>query len=163
MDPTRGDAARYIISNTRGVRFDMHKGPFTYGDDLIVSTFDDAMLYIADVPCKKASTPLDRLNKAGTSQKRNLGFTRTERDICVDPIIPLFSDVVARDGGEGHGHGPPISRRQVVDLVPGYTTKNGFGSDGDDTAHSTIPVYDSPAFYQPRYCRDGCCGLYRRG
>ena len=150
VDPTRGNASRYIISNTGGIRFDIYKGPFTYDDNFIVSPFKDAMLYIADVSCEKASTLLDGLNKAGASQKRNLGAMRMERDICVDPIISLSSDLEPRDGGagHGHGHGPAVSMRQVADLVPGYTTTDDFGSDGDDTPHSTIPAYTTPDYYQ---------------
>lgn len=30
----------------------------------------------------------------------------------------------------------------------GYTTTDAFGADGDDTAHSAIPSYDYPHFFQ---------------
>lgn len=45
-----------------------------------------------------------------------------------------------------------LSRREVQDpvgmLTPGYTTKDDFGTDGDDTQHSTIPHYEPPAYVQ---------------
>lgn len=147
VDPARSEAARYIISNSGSIRFDVHKGPFTYDDSLIVSPFQNAMFYIADVPCEQASSLLERLNEAGASQKRNFGAMRVQPDVCADPLIGFSSD---GHGGEDHGHvhGPAISRRQVIDLVPGYTTTNDFGSDGDDTTHSAIPEYEPPAFYQ---------------
>ncbi|KAI1336196.1 Metallo-dependent phosphatase-like protein [Xylariaceae sp. FL0016] len=146
VNTSRNDTARYIISNTGGIRFDMYKGPFTYDDSFIVSPFEDAFLYVADVPYALASTVLDALNAAGASQKRDLGFMPLERDICVDPYVEPLS-MTKRD--HDHIHEPVgITRRQVVDLVPGYTTTDDFGTDGDDTAHSTIPYYDIPDFFQ---------------
>ncbi|KAK7965095.1 hypothetical protein PG988_010099 [Apiospora saccharicola] len=149
VNETRKDIPRYLISNTGGIRFDMHKGPFTYDDFFIVSPFRDALLYIPEVPCSKASTLLDKLNKAGASQKRNIGSMRVERDICVDPIVaPLMS---RDDDSSSHDHDHAfgaVTRRQVVDLVPGYTTSDDFGTDGDDTMHSRIPNYRIPDYFQ---------------
>ncbi|KAK8026861.1 hypothetical protein PG991_003917 [Apiospora marii] len=150
VNETRKDIPRYVISNTGGIRFDMHKGPFTYDDFFIVSPFRDALLYVPEVHCSKAATLLDKLNKAGASQKRNIGSMRVERDICVDPIVaPLMS----RDEDESSSHERAfgaVTRRQVVDLVPGYTTSDDFGTDGDDTAHSRIPSYSIPDYFQGR-------------
>ncbi|CAJ2508062.1 Uu.00g092480.m01.CDS01 [Anthostomella pinea] len=148
VNTTRQDIARYVISNTGGVRFDMYKGPFTYDDSFIVSPFEDAFLYIPEVPYALASTLLDALNKAGASQKRDLGFMPVERDICVDPFVEPLSEI-KRELDHGHSHEPlGISRHQVVDLVPGYTTTDDFETDGDDTAHSAIPYYSIPDFFQ---------------
>lgn len=143
VNESRQDIPRYIIANTGSVRFDMYKGPFTYDDTFIVSPFLDVFLYIPEVPYDLASKLLDLLNNAGASQKRNIGTIPVERDICVDPLPTRFG--VKR--GEHHG-APKITRRQVVDLVPGYTTKDDFGTDGDDTAHSAIPYYEIPDFFQ---------------
>ena len=38
-------------------------------------------------------------------------------------------------------------RRQAVITTPGYTTKDDFGSDGDDTVHSAIPSYKYPNYF----------------
>ncbi|KAF2970400.1 hypothetical protein GQX73_g3246 [Xylaria multiplex] len=142
----RNDTARYIISNTGGIRFDMYKGPFTYDDSFIVSPFVDAFLYIKDVPYAQASALLGALNNAGASGKRSLGYMPVERDICVDPLVEPLSEI-KRDG-ELWSSLRGVTRRQVVDLVPGYTTKDDWGTDGDDTAHSEIPYYDIPDFFQ---------------
>ncbi|KAI1377477.1 Metallo-dependent phosphatase-like protein [Hypoxylon crocopeplum] len=144
VNDSRRDIPRYIIANTGSVRFDMYKGPFTYDDQFIVSPFRDSFLYIPEVPYSLANDVLRLLNNAGASQKRNIGVMPVERDICVDPPITHFS--LARR--EGHRGPPVITRRQVVDLVPGYTTKDDFGTDGDDTTHSAIPYYDIPDFFQ---------------
>ncbi|KAI1165268.1 Metallo-dependent phosphatase-like protein [Nemania serpens] len=142
----RKTVARYIISNTGGIRFDMYKGPFTYDDSFIVSPFRDVFLYIPNVPYAKASTLLNSLNNAGASGKRSLGYMPVERDICTDPLVEPLSEVKRDEALSNSLRG--VSRRQVVDLVPGYTTKDDWGTDGDDTAHSTIPYYDIPDFFQ---------------
>ncbi len=142
----RKDTARYIISNTGGIRFDLYKGPFTYDDSFIVSPFLDAFLYIKDVPYPQASKLLGALNHAGASQKRSLASMPVERDICVDPFVEPHSQIKRDDELRSSVRG--ITRRQVVDLEPGYTTKDDWGTDGDDTAHSAIPYYTIPAFFQ---------------
>ncbi|KAI1414217.1 Metallo-dependent phosphatase-like protein [Hypoxylon sp. FL1857] len=143
VNESRKDIPRYIIANTGSVRFDMYKGPFTYDDQFIVSPFLDHFLYIPEVPYATASNLLQSLNNAGASQKRNVGVMPVERDICVDPPSGHFPKAA-----RGEHQFPSITRRQVVDLVPGYTTKDDFGSDGDDTTHSAIPYYEIPDFFQ---------------
>ncbi|KAI0128403.1 Metallo-dependent phosphatase-like protein [Xylariales sp. AK1849] len=145
VNETRTDIPRYIIANTGSIRFDLYKGPFTYDDFFIVSPFEDVFMYVPEVPCSLASTVLGSLNNAGANEKRNLGSMPIERDICVNPIVaPLGArDVLDHD----HLH-TAVTRRQVVDLVAGYTTTDDFGTDGDDTAHSQIPQYDIPDFFQ---------------
>lgn len=144
VNEPRKDIPRYVIANTGSVRFDMYKGPFTYDDQFIVSPFTDIFLYVPEVPYDQASRLLESLNNAGASQKRDVGIMPVERDICVDPPLGLLSDMKR---GEYH-ETSRITRRQVVDLAPGYTTSDDFGTDGDDTAHSKITHYDIPDFFQ---------------
>jgi hypothetical protein len=146
VNKERKDTARYIISNTGGIRFDMYKGPFTYDDSFIISPFRDAFLYIPNVPYALASTLLGALNHAGASGKRDVGYMPVERDICVDPIVEPRSEIKRDNRLLGNLRG--ATRRQVVDLVPGYTTTDDWGTDGDDTAHSQIPYYSVPDFFQ---------------
>ncbi|KAJ3566755.1 hypothetical protein NPX13_g7018 [Xylaria arbuscula] len=142
----RSDKARYIISNTGSIRFDMYKGPFTFDDSFIISPFTDAFLYIKDVPYEQASKLLDALNNAGASQKRSLGYMPIERDICVDPLVEPRSEIKRDSALQDSLRG--ITRRQVVDFVAGYTTTDDWGTDGDDTAHLEIPHYEIPDFFQ---------------
>lgn len=145
VNTTREAIPRYVISNTGSIRFDLYKGPFTYDDQFIVSPFLDAFLYVPEVPCNLASTVLDALNNAGANEKRNFGSMPVERDICVDPMVAPLG---ARDVFE-HSHiHTAVTRRQVVDLTPGYTTTDDFGTDGDDTPHTEIPYYSVPDFFQ---------------
>ncbi|KAI2623384.1 Metallo-dependent phosphatase-like protein [Hypoxylon sp. NC1633] len=142
VNESRSDIPRYIIANTGSVRFDMYKGPFTYDDQFIVSPFLDIFLYIPEVPYELASDVLASLNNAGASQRRNIGAVPVV-DICADPPVTQFSEI-----RRGEHRGSPIIRRQAVDLVPGYTTEDDFGTDGDDTPHSDIPYYEIPDFFQ---------------
>ncbi|KAK3940521.1 Metallo-dependent phosphatase-like protein [Diplogelasinospora grovesii] len=144
VSPAREARARMVIANTGGVRFDMYKGPFTYDDSFIVSPFRDVFLYIPDVPYSLAGGLLQKLNNAGAGGKKkrsnDLGAVETV-DSCVNPIA-------GRGGQQGDGSGEKrgITRRQVVQN-PGYTTVDDFGSDGDDTPHSSIPYYPIPDFF----------------
>ncbi|KAI1877996.1 uncharacterized protein JN550_000178 [Neoarthrinium moseri] len=157
VNETRKEIPRYIIANTGSIRFDLYKGPFTYDDFFIVSPFTDVFMYVPDVPCSLASSVLGRLNKAGANEKRNLGYMPIERDICVDPITAPLG---ARDVFDHVHSDAAVTRRQVVDLVAGYTTKDDFGTDGDDTAHSEIPHYSVPDFFQGEggFDEGGCSG-----
>ncbi|OTA99201.1 hypothetical protein M426DRAFT_325346 [Hypoxylon sp. CI-4A] len=145
VNESRKDVPRYIIANTGGIRFDLQKGPFTNDDRYIVSPFRNSFLYISGVPNSVASNLLKTLNNAGASQKRDLGVMPIERDICVDPSPIHFAGVRREESDKM----PKITRRQVVDLTPGYITKDDFGTDGDDTAHTELPAsYDIPDFFQ---------------
>ncbi|KAF3012250.1 hypothetical protein E8E14_011191 [Neopestalotiopsis sp. 37M] len=146
---------RYIISNTGGIRLDLHKGPFTNDDMFTISPSRNALLYIPQVPCSKAATLLDKLNDPGINQKQDVASMRFQSDLCVDPDV---AHLIARDGSS-RGHAlQGITKRQEADLAPGYTTNDDFGSDGDDTTHSSIPYYDLPNYYQgvAGLGEDGC-------
>ncbi|KAI0843828.1 5'-nucleotidase [Daldinia vernicosa] len=148
VNESRKDIPRYIIANTGSVRFDMYKGPFTYDDQFIVSPFRDIFLYIPDVPYALARNLTELLNNAGASRKRNVGIIPVERDICVDPVPVRFTESRSEERRAFNHESPRITRRQVVDLTAGYTTMDDFGTDGDDTAHSKIPYYEIPDFFQ---------------
>ncbi|KAI1473468.1 Metallo-dependent phosphatase-like protein [Daldinia eschscholtzii] len=145
VNESRKDIPRYIIANTGSIRFDMYKGPFTYDDQFIVSPFRDIFLYIPGVTYALAKNLTELLNNAGASRKRDVGVVPIEHDVCVDPLPVHYSEL---EGEENREPQLRISRRQVVDLTAGYTTKDDFGTDGDDTAHSEIPYYEIPDFFQ---------------
>ncbi|KAF2113951.1 Metallo-dependent phosphatase-like protein [Lophiotrema nucula] len=148
VNETRKDIPRLIIINTGSVRFDLAKGPFTYDDSFIVSPFADAFQFIPDVPYSQASQVLGILN-AGPFQKKkrdlsteNFNFSPVlaDRDLCLDP--PMTHSYGAM-GKRSYPAGRLI-RRQSTSPSPGYTTKDDFGTDGDDTIHTAIPDYDQP-------------------
>jgi hypothetical protein len=147
VNETRKNNPRLIIINTGSVRFDLAKGPFTYDDSFIVSPFDDAFQFLPDVPYEQASKVLNILNKGAFQKKKrdletaDFGFSPVlaDRDVCIDP--PLTH------AHETHKRGQPagrLIRRVNTKPLPGYTTTDDFGTDGDDTIHSTIPNYSQP-------------------
>ncbi|KAJ4355363.1 uncharacterized protein N0V89_003379 [Didymosphaeria variabile] len=144
INETRKDTPRLIIINTGSVRFDLAKGPFTYDDSFIVSPFDDAFQFIPDVPYSQASKVLGILNAGAFQKKRDLSTADfnfapvlADRDICIDPPLTHASGMAKRSNAR-------IIRRQAADPSPGYTTKDDFGTDGDDTIHKAIPRYSQP-------------------
>lgn len=156
VNETRKDIPRYVIANTGGIRLDMYKGPFTYDDFFTIMPSRNSLLYIPEVACGKAATLLDELNNGGAGQEHKpIPF---QFDLCVDPIV---APIMSRDASS-HVHAfKAVTRRQVVDLVPGYTTIDDFGSDGDDTTHSQIPYHNLPQFYQGAagFGAEGCTGV----
>ncbi|KAG6003127.1 hypothetical protein E4U21_002325 [Claviceps maximensis] len=140
LNETRKDNARMILGNTGFVRFDIHKGPFTYDDNFIVSPFRDVFMYIGDVPFDKAAKVIDQLNK-GVVNKRSMSM-RVPDDECTNPTLGYLS---RRDLRHSRG----VIRRQDT-IVPGYTTKDDWGTDGDDTEHSAIPSYPIPGYWEAR-------------
>lgn len=47
-----------------------------------------------------------------------------------------------------HQHAGHTRRQTTVATTQGYTTTDAFGTDGDDTAHTAIPDYEYPHFFQ---------------
>ncbi|KAI8959532.1 Metallo-dependent phosphatase-like protein [Daldinia sp. FL1419] len=148
VNESRRNIPRYIIANTGSVRFDMYKGPFTYDDQFIVSPFRDIFLYIPGVPHVLVRNLTESLNNAGASRKRSVGVVHIEHDICVDPLPVHYTDLKREENHASQHVSPRITRRQVVDVTAGYTTKDDFGTDGDDTVHSGILHYEIPDFFQ---------------
>ncbi|KAK7729809.1 hypothetical protein SLS53_009177 [Cytospora paraplurivora] len=147
VNENRTNKARVNIVNTGSVRFDLHKGPFLYDDAFIVSPFNDIFVYIPDVPYSVASGALDYLNGNSDVYKRSTfaSMPLTAHDTCIDPFLSPLSTVEIRDYAHKHaGH----TRRQTTQLTQGYVTTDDFGTDGDDTAHTAIPDYDYPNFFQ---------------
>ncbi|KAF2795849.1 hypothetical protein K505DRAFT_348335 [Melanomma pulvis-pyrius CBS 109.77] len=147
VNETRKDIPRLIIINTGSVRFDLAKGPFTYDDSFIVSPFADAFQFIADVPYAQASKVIDILNAGAFQKKRELSVADfafspilADRDTCIDPpLTHSYEGKTRRSKAGGRLH-----LRQNTSPVPGYTTTDDFGTDGDDTVHSRIPNYKQP-------------------
>lgn len=156
INQTRAANSRIILLNTGSVRFDLPEGPFTYDDSFIVSPFSDAFEYLPNVPYATASKVLATLN-AGPAEKRDLeahdfSFYNPgleARGDCLDPEIK-FDSMQKRSVGK-------VIRRQAVVTTPGYTTSDDFGTDGDDTVHSSIPSYSYPNYFgaQANFPADG--------
>lgn len=166
--PARSDRTRMIITNTGAIRFDIFAGPFTRDSTFIVSPFTSNLSYIPDVPYRLAKQILPILNNGNPQvsdtwkrmhyaqrNKLSLGDLASPeeqaRRLPVElPDLMGFSDyelftqrreqILAWQEKAAQA----ISISSSADLTPGYTTHDDLGSDGDDTPHSTIPVFAVP-------------------
>ncbi|KJZ77027.1 hypothetical protein HIM_03348 [Hirsutella minnesotensis 3608] len=148
INQTRADKPRIHLGNTGFVRFDLHKGPFTYDDSFIISPFRNKFLFFPDVPFDLANQLIQKLN-SGPADKRDLVSMPVPRDSCTDPTLGYLS---RRDLREGRG----VVRRQEP-VTPGYVTSDDWGLDGDDTQHSEISSHDIPNYWEARaaFPKDG--------
>ncbi|PGH13821.1 hypothetical protein AJ79_03389 [Helicocarpus griseus UAMH5409] len=147
INETRADKPRMILINTGSIRFDLVKGPFTLDDSYIVSPFPNSFMFIPDVPYAQAKEVLPILNAGPYQKKRSVSVDTHSssmlagRGICADP--PLATSMKAkRDLLMPRS----ITRqpRESLDMTPGHTTTDDFGTDGDDTPHSEIPRFEVP-------------------
>lgn len=60
VNKTRADRPRIILGSTGAIRYDLHKGPFTFDDAFIISPFRNVFLYIPDVPFDEANQLIQR-------------------------------------------------------------------------------------------------------
>jgi hypothetical protein len=148
--PERKDVPTLALTNTGGIRFDIFKGAFTRDTTYIISPFVSKFLYLPDVPFKAAKQVEKLLNSAGqilfapemqASQLAPPEQMSIHSDIIGLPIIP-----------EPHTLGGAQLPLRLGDdgpaLVPGYTTKDDAGDEGDDTLHAPITFYKVPNVIQ---------------
>lgn len=154
----RKDVPRLAITNTGMVRFDIFKGAFTLDSTFIVSPFVSKWNYIPDVPYAAAKKVIGLLNGGGQV------FKTTEAGHALDVqwlVSPEQWSLSGTSQAESSGSVDDRSiqalsddaQRPLVDdtdkhrepeLTKGYTTKDDFGDDGDDTVHAPIKFYSVP-------------------
>ncbi|KAG1225039.1 hypothetical protein G6F35_003645 [Rhizopus arrhizus] len=117
-DTSRKNTA-FFLYNGGGLRYDIFKGPFTESNVYQISPFEDKFYCIYDVSLSTARKILPILNHEGELKKRS-----------VWPHVQFKAMMNSTDHN----------------LTPGYVTTDDYGIGGDDTPHSAIPFYDSPAY-----------------
>lgn len=149
-DKERSDKPALVFSNTGAIRYDIRKGPFTRDSTYLVSPFTSGFRAMYDVPMKAAKKVLDLLNHEGPvldeiGERRGLwdGLRSPEqyastlrKDSQYDMALPQVQ--------QGAGTQAVLGIHKDPELVPGYTTKDDAGDDGDDTVHEPIPFYKVP-------------------
>ncbi|KAL3440727.1 Metallo-dependent phosphatase-like protein [Aspergillus insuetus] len=141
-DKSRSGKPALAIANTGAIRFDLFKGEFTRDSAYIVSPFTSGFRYLKDVPYEKAALVLEVLNR----QPKIL--TEGAPGPLPWSLAPP-EQAAHHDFGFGRGslsvpsNQKPMSDPQL-ELVPGYTTIDDLGTDGDDTIHSQIAFYEIP-------------------
>jgi hypothetical protein len=140
------------ITNTGAMRFDIFRGPFTRDTEYLVSPFTSGFNYLPDVPLKIASRVLAMLNHDGPILSTAANLHGLESWMLSPPEqIGLRQTQALSSTGEESLSTPrfsaqaPLHANQEKDgLIPGYTTTDDHGNDGDDTIHSQIKFYNVP-------------------
>jgi hypothetical protein len=148
--PERKDVPTLAITNTGGIRFDIFKGAFTRDTTYIISPFVSKFLYLPDVPFKAAKQVETLLNNAGqilfapgmqAAQLAPPEQMSIPSDIIGLPTLPEPHTL-------GGAQSPLLLSDEGPALVPGYTTKDDAGDEGDDTLHAPITFYKVPNVIQ---------------
>ncbi|KAL2443858.1 Secreted protein [Exophiala dermatitidis] len=146
-DTRRGDRPRLVISNTGAIRFDIFKGPFTKDSTYIVCPFTSGFHFLKDVPYNTAQKLIHLLNSGGEI------FESVDSSLALWKMSPpdqlgIPEDVVAPaqtsyEPLHSHGQSPILASEEKA-AIPGYTTVDDAGDDGDDTVHAPISFYRVP-------------------
>jgi hypothetical protein len=145
-----------VLVNTGAVRFDIFKGPFTRDTEYLVSPFTSGFRYIKDVPLKTAKRIIDLINNEGPllSTVSSEHPVRARKHLAppeeLDGAIPESQHIhemhaAVREQGPQF---PLAVEDAKPDLIPGYTTEDDGGKDGDDTIHSPITFWNVPNAFQ---------------
>ncbi|CAI6340350.1 unnamed protein product [Periconia digitata] len=163
-----------VIMNTGGIRFDVFKGPFTKDTKFLVSPFTSGIAYLKDVPYTAAKRVIKLLNNAGpilsSTNDANATFLLPPEHVAAARYRPHLFDSSPTDPSEHpnqdgmldfasvdlgtrqhQGNQQPLrdthhhhASTEPPPLIPGYTTHDDAGSDGDDTIHAPIQFYNVP-------------------
>jgi hypothetical protein len=149
VNPKRKDVPTLAITNTGAMRFDIFKGPFTTDTTYIISPFISKFLFIKDVPYKAAKGILKLLNSGGpvfetVDLKTSQLAPPEQMSIHSSIIAPSLPTSPSAYDLSSPQHPLVTSDQKDPDLIPGYTTKDAAGTDGDDTLHAPISFYKVP-------------------
>ncbi|KAH6651923.1 calcineurin-like phosphoesterase [Truncatella angustata] len=154
----RKDVPRLAITNTGMIRFDIFKGAFTTDTTYIVSPFVSKWNYIPDVPYEAAKKVIGMLNGGGPVFTAAEAGSALDTRWLVSPEQWALSEKAEQISSSTAQAGPvqttnddtqrPLMNKDGTltepKLIQGYTTKDDFGDDGDDTVHAAIKFYAVP-------------------
>lgn len=136
----RSDVPRLIVVNTGGIRFDIFKGPFTKDALYIVSPFISRFVYIPDVPYEVATRIIALINSGGEvfeAQGLQINLLAVPEQMHYKESVIYETTSPAMTVQDSQKPVKPT-------LTRGYTTRDDFGTDGDDTIHEPISFYAVP-------------------
>ncbi|OJD14452.1 hypothetical protein ACJ73_09082 [Blastomyces percursus] len=164
----RANKTGMAIVNTGALRFDIFKGPFTQDSAYILSPFISGFRYAKDVPYGKAKQVLEVLNRQMKILASMPQSTVSASSFLAPPKQQKIAhDVIVNDDGSGQYYAGKIqvpapdqirlslstsddnndddeNKKPTLTRIPGYTTKDDAGDDGDDTIHSPINFHRVP-------------------
>jgi 2',3'-cyclic-nucleotide 2'-phosphodiesterase (5'-nucleotidase family) len=143
----RTEIPRIAIVNSGSMRFDIFQGPFTRDTVFIVSPFANRFQFIKDVPYSAAKRLLTLLNSGGpvfeSASLESWLLAPPEQISIKENILSNGFDEYRQRFAVGQSPLGP-QKSDEPSLVPGYTTKDDAGDDGDDTLHSPMSFYRVP-------------------
>lgn len=144
----RKHVPRLAMTNSGAMRFDIFKGAFTTDTTYIISPFVSKFRYIKDVPYKSAKRLLDLINNEGQIfQQQSL------QTLALSPPEQLSAQLFDKSA-YAHPGSEDFKSQMILthkpSLIPGYTTSDAAGTDGDDTVHSPIKFYRVPNVVQSK-------------
>jgi hypothetical protein len=153
-----GDRPAVAVLNTGAIRFDIFKGPFTQDTMWIISPFTNEFRYVKNVPYDKVQLIMEVLNKqpqvlASSSEETFDGVNALGPPAQVKHLDSVFANPEPSNEWPGldmagTGQMPLSAENPSGAVVPGYTTQDDAGDDGDDTIHSPISFYRVPNVFQ---------------
>lgn len=152
-DGQRAEVPRMVLMNSGALRFDVFEGPFTVDSMYSVSPFTSGFRYIKDVPTSTAARLKAILNQEVPQLWDELDSLASE-----SPVQMTEAEAEAYELSDEHhslqklGVQIPLvdNRKPEENLLPGYTTTDDAGSDGDDTVHAPIKFYKVPNCLESR-------------
>lgn len=141
---------RIAIFNTGGLRFDIFRGTFTKDTTYLISPFDNAFRVLRDVPWEAAKKILPLINAGGQVLATE---SHEEWRLAPPQQMGVHQDFVASETLSHWSHSGaqvPLGGEGSIPLIPGYTTTDDAGKDGDDTAHAPLSFYRVPNVVESR-------------
>lgn len=145
--PERKDIPTLAIINTGTIRFDIFKGAFTRDTTYIISPFISKLVSLKDVPYDAAKRVEALLNSAGQLLQAS-GLQASQ--LAPPEQMAVRSNIIGPHSPHPAGgtQTPLIVHNDDPPLIPGYTTKDDAGDEGDDTLHTPITFYNVPNVIQ---------------
>lgn len=152
-DTSRKGKPAFVIFNTGAIRFDLFKGQFNRDSVYIISPFTSGFRYLKDIAYAEAEQVLNVLNQ----QPQIFTGAEGTTGLLLRALAP--PEQAARDYGidlarlhraesilniPTSQHPMSVGHDSEHEIIPGYTTTDDLGADGDDTVHSMIEFYQIP-------------------
>ncbi|SZF01785.1 unnamed protein product [Blumeria hordei] len=142
--PERKAYPRIVLMNSGAIRFDIFKGAFTRDTSFILSPFVNQFRFIKNVPyeaAKKIPTMLNNVDYISSiAANKSLGILE-QAPITTEHVAAKldFEGSIDQENQKPFNYDP-----NNLKILPGYTTTDQAGFEGDDTVHSPINTYPTP-------------------
>ena len=154
-DEKRGDTASMVIINTGAMRFDIFEGAFTVDTAYAVSPFMNGFHYIQNIPFEIAKKVLMVINNGGIILAHEADALHSKVPVS-QKQLEILKTTSLRLNYQSGVQDQIVLGAEESKLLPGYTTVDDAGSDGDDTPHLAIKFYRVPNCIESRIGFTSC-------